>query len=389
MKLTVLVRSLLVAAVMVPSITASFRLRAQALSRPPDLMVFQGEAVDGSGQPIGGAGSTNQPAVVRIFDNYTGGKLLWSEQHVLTIDSGRFAILLGEGSSRIGEPRPALSSVFLDSTASDRYVEVTLLALTSGGGDRVLSPRMRLMTSPTSFLARHARTTERLVNGTGTTVLSATDSRVGIQQRQPAEALDVGGTIRASKGTVAGDVTVAGPVVAGEVDALGAAPVGTVVMWSGVVPPKGWTLCDGRVANGRQTPDLRGRFLMASGQGQGLTPRVSGAMGGAEVHALKIEEIPLHDHSWDPPRVDATTLDGAHAHSYMSGYRGRQFIDVRDQPRPWWNIGWRAQINVTSSSGGHNHPLTMPSHVSSYSGGSKPHGTMPPFHVLAFIMRVQ
>jgi len=382
-------QSLVVMAALVSAMAGCLRLAAQASSKPPELMVFQGEAVDGAGQPIGGAAGTNQPAVVRIFDSYTGGKLLWSEQHVLTIEGGRFAILMGEGSGRVGEPRPALSSVFLDSTASDRYVEVTLLAVVAGGGDRVISPRMRLLTSPTAFLARHSRTTEKLVNGTGTTVLTATESRVGIHQPQPGEALDVGGTIRASKGTVAGDVTVAGSVVAGGVDALGTAPLGTVVMWSGVVPPRGWSLCDGRVANGRQTPDLRGRFLMASGQGPGLAPRASGATGGAEGHVLKPHEIPSHDHSWDPPTVEMISMDGEHAHPYISGYKSPWFIGAGDRPRQPWAIDWMATDNPTSAEGDHSHRLTMNGHVTATSGESRPHATMPPFHVLAFIMRVQ
>lgn len=389
MKLTSSFRILATLALGALAMTASWRASAQATPTPPDLMVFQGEAVDGAGQPIGAGGSTNQPAVFRVFDAYTGGNLLWSEQHVLTIEDGRFAILLGEGSPRVGEPRPALSSLFLNSRASDRYVELTLLGSASGGGDRVISPRMRLMAAPTAFLARHARTTERLVNGTGTTVLTATESRVGIQQAQPTEALDVGGTIRSTRARVAGDVTVAGSVVAGEVDALGMAPLGTVVMWSGVVPPRGWSLCDGRVVNGRQTPDLRGRFLMAPGQGQGLTPRVAGAVGGVEGHRLTAAEIPSHAHSWDPAPLTSAN-GGAHTHPYISGYKAPHAIYLNwGQNRAPWEIDWLPQSNVTSTNGAHDHRVALPSFQTASAGEGRPHNTMPPFHVLAFIMRVQ
>lgn len=44
-------------------------------------------------------------------------------------------------------------------------------------------------------------------------------------------------------------------------------PRGTIVAWTGSVPPNGWNFCDG--TNG--TPDLRGRFIVGTGQGQNLT----------------------------------------------------------------------------------------------------------------------
>lgn len=389
MKLTFPLPLLAFLALLSPTWMGLPRAIAQATSNPPDLMVFQGDAVDGAGQPLGAAGSTNQPAVFRVFDAYTGGRLLWAEQHVLTIEGGRFAVLLGEGTPRVGEPRPPLSSLFLDSSASDRYVELTLLGSAASGGDRVVSPRMRLMSAPTAFLSRHARTTEVLVNGTGTTVLTATDSRVGILQPQPNEALDVGGSIRSTAARVAGDVTVAGSVVAGEVDALGMAPVGTVVMWSGVVPPRGWSLCDGRVANGRQTPDLRGRFLMAPGHGQGLTPRMPGAIGGAEAHGLTTAEMPRHAHAWNAAPVTSGP-GGNHTHPYISGYKAPAALATRwGQNRAPWEIDWLPQSNVTSSDGGHGHRVDAPAFQTASSGEGRPHNTMPPFHVLAFIMRVQ
>jgi hypothetical protein len=42
-------------------------------------------------------------------------------------------------------------------------------------------------------------------------------------------------------------------------------PLGGIIMWSGITPPDGWAICDGDVVNGVQTPDLRGRFVVGSG----------------------------------------------------------------------------------------------------------------------------
>jgi microcystin-dependent protein len=44
----------------------------------------------------------------------------------------------------------------------------------------------------------------------------------------------------------------------------GTTPIGGIIMWSGKISniPDGWALCDGKKHNGRQTPDLRGRFIV-------------------------------------------------------------------------------------------------------------------------------
>lgn len=60
------------------------------------------------------------------------------------------------------------------------------------------------------------------------------------------------------------------------------APVGIIVMWAGVTVPDGWALCDG--TNG--TPDLRNRFIVATGSEYAL-----GATGGSKTY-----QIPQHQH---------------------------------------------------------------------------------------------
>jgi len=98
-------------------------------------------------------------------------------------------------------------------------------------------------------------------------------------------------------------------------------PTGTVQSFAGSVPPDGWLLCNG--ANVLRTaypvlfnvigitygggdgvttftlPDMRGKVSIAAGQGTGLTNRVLGAVGGTETHALTLNEIPAHTHTYD------------------------------------------------------------------------------------------
>ena len=89
--------------------------------------------------------------------------------------------------------------------------------------------------------------------------------------------------------------------------------------------PRGWAACDGQLlpiaqnqalfsllgtyygGDGRVTfalPDMRGRVPMHLGQGVGLTNRTIGEKGGAEEHALTIDQLPAHSHDV-----------GSHAHT--------------------------------------------------------------------------
>ena len=117
-------------------------------------------------------------------------------------------------------------------------------------------------------------------------------------------------------------------------------PQGIILMWNGASTPTGWFICDG--TNG--TPDLRGRFVLASGQGTGLTNRTRGDVSGEETHTLTIPEMPAHTHG-----IDYGNNDGSGIGDDATGYTNTQ---------------------QTLST-----------------GGGLPHNNMPPFYVLVFIMK--
>ena len=77
-------------------------------------------------------------------------------------------------------------------------------------------------------------------------------------------------------------------------------PSGMIFAWSGTVVPTGWIVCDG--TNG--TPDLRGRFILGQGQGNGLTNRVLGDISGREYITLTIDEMPAHSHKYYKPNTE-------------------------------------------------------------------------------------
>lgn len=144
-------------------------------ANPPDRMTYQGYVVDASGVALGNSSPKNYDIIFRVYSEQTAGTRLWSEQQTVTVDKGYFSILLGEGSAYASESRPALSTLFSASDASDRYVEMTVKGIGAAGADVTILPRLRLLTAPYAFLAKHATTaTSATTATTATTALNAT-----------------------------------------------------------------------------------------------------------------------------------------------------------------------------------------------------------------------
>jgi microcystin-dependent protein len=157
--------------------------------------------------------------------------------------------------------------------------------------------------------------------------------------------LKIGGTV-----DISNNLTVSGNITCNNINAKNLK--GIIVLWSGLEKdiPIGWILCDG--TNG--TPDLRGRFILSSGQGIGLTKRNIGDIGGSETHILSIDEMPTHQHNFGR---DFWSSD-------IGQNRGVDLGNVNNQRANDW------------------------SGETSYTGGNKAHNNMPPFYVLAYIMKI-
>jgi hypothetical protein len=169
-----------------------------ASSSPPDLMTYQGYLVDNNGTPLGNTAPKNYDVVFRIWSDQLGGVRLWTEQQTITIDKGYFSVLLGEGAVHSGEPRPALSTLFTAADASDRFIEIMVKGIGTGGADVTITPRLRFLTSPYAFLTRTAVNAQNLVNSSYGQVVNVSGSNVGINKASPTSALDVNGTVTAT-----------------------------------------------------------------------------------------------------------------------------------------------------------------------------------------------
>ena len=152
------------------------RAFAQANGLPPERMAYQGYVVDANGIPLATNAPKNYDVIFRIWNDSSAtaaGNRLWTEQQTVTVDKGYFSVILGEGSS-IGEARPALSTVFTNSTASDRWIALTVKGIGPSGTDANILPRLRLISSPYAFLATKATS----MDGAGLTTGTVPDARL-------------------------------------------------------------------------------------------------------------------------------------------------------------------------------------------------------------------
>ena len=152
------------------------RLHAQATPNPPERLTYQGFLVDGNGVALGNSAPKNYDVIFRIYNDQTAGAMLWAEQQTVTVDKGYFSVLLGEGAST-GESRPLLSTLFRGTTASDRFVGITVKGIGSGGANVDILPRLRLLSSPYAFLAQNA---VKLVQNNGADLISSSGNAVTI-----------------------------------------------------------------------------------------------------------------------------------------------------------------------------------------------------------------
>jgi microcystin-dependent protein len=149
-------------------------------------------------------------------------------------------------------------------------------------------------------------------------------------------------------------------------------------------PPKGWAFCDGQLlpitqntplfallgtvygGDGKSTfalPGLQGSAAMHPGQGQGLSQRLLGQIGGSETVTLLVSEMPVHTHTVTASRADA-----------LERLPGEQL------PAKGIGIGLYAAPGQTT-------PMAM--QALPPTGGSLPHNNMQPYLTLNFNIALQ
>ena len=150
-------------------------------------------------------------------------------------------------------------------------------------------------------------------------------------------------------------------------------PIGTIVMWSGYKGlgiPQGWVLCNGEYEG---VPNLSNRFILGTGT------RSIGETGGSETVKLEIAHLPSHTH-------DAGSLSangGSHTHpSAPTNIFGTANNDINNSGLSNYGTSYMSELG----SGEHTHNI---SGNTGSTGSGQAHDNMPPYYVLAFIMKIK
>lgn len=150
--------------------------------------------------------------------------------------------------------------------------------------------------------------------------------------------------------------------------------------------PKGWAFCDGQLlplsqntalfsllgtvygGDGKSTfalPDLEGSAAMHPGQGQGLSQRFLGEIGGAETVTLLVSEMPAHTHTVNSLTALATTTTPTSGTTLGRSVNGNAYAD------PAGSFQTFAPEALTPA------------------GGSLPHNNLQPYLTLSYIIALQ
>jgi microcystin-dependent protein len=156
--------------------------------------------------------------------------------------------------------------------------------------------------------------------------------------------------------------------------------------------PTGWAFCDGQLlplsqntalfallgtyygGDGKSTfalPNMQGSAMMQSGQGQGLSERFQGEVGGSSSVTLLTSEIPAHTHTLNASSANATVADPT----------GNLLAKHRYTTGPTSGLGAAYSPNAPDVSMGFN--------ALGVAGGSFPHNNMQPYLVLNFCIALQ
>jgi hypothetical protein len=184
-----------------------------------------------------------------------------------------------------------------------------------------------------------------------------------------------GNTLTANTLSVTNNATVGGTCTADTFSGNGITPIGGIIMWSGGSVPSGWAICDGN----NNTPNLKDRFVLSSGD------TYSAGSSGGSADAVLVQ----HDHNATSTSTSTTQTEtitgtfGSEPYSYApTGVFSRtasNFGEDQDQ-------GSNGQIMTMDAS--HDHTTTTTTTTAIANEGVSGTGkNLPPYYVLAFIMR--
>ncbi len=135
-------------------------------------------------------------------------------------------------------------------------------------------------------------------------------------------------------------------------------PKGMIVIWNGRISdvPNGWALCDGS----QGTPNLKGKFVLGVDDNNDKYRTVGVSSGGTETNTLTVDQIPAHNH-------DILAIYDSCGSCNISGPRG---LNAGDRGAEHYDRNRADQKYIKET------------------GGGQPVNNMPPYLVLAYIMKL-
>ena len=281
----------------------------------------------------------NHTVEFRIYDCASGGVPMWGTRlQVLLDEEGLFSVPIEDNA---GEALDDVLNVGLSEVIARNAGRALYIGLKVAGAREEIAPRQKIFASPYASFAVNAsaasgdmhvssKITAKTADIKGDLVVS---DNLSVSEHGEISSVTVGNSVRSSRGVI---------------------PLGGIITWSGSVNkiPHGWALCDGKVYNARQTPDLRDRFIVGVGGDYSV-----GDAGGEAQHTLTVSEIPSHSHG-----ISAITVGFALRYNDTA-----EAIAPNDSDKN--NGGKALSQNV--------------------SGGSQAHENRPPYYALCYIMRVR
>jgi hypothetical protein len=138
----------------------------------PAYVDYQGTVFDGTtGAPLGSAGTpgnytadpTNYTMEFKVYDEQTGGSLIWAETQTVTVALGQFSAPLGLGVASDGiSPAPTATSIIKTVDQKSRYLEVTVIIPPAVTGTPI-TPRLAFQSSPFSLVAERAKLADEVI----------------------------------------------------------------------------------------------------------------------------------------------------------------------------------------------------------------------------------
>lgn len=317
-------------------------------------IAYQGILRDAKGNVLE---EKSQAVEFRLYTSASGDEAaLWGRSVAILLDSnGLFNVALEDdnGSALENVKYTSLKDALKAARNATLFVGLTVV-----GSSGEISPRQQILSVPYASYAQDVDTAsgDFTVEGRATIKnLTVTESAIFNTKVEFNKEVSMGGGL-----TLSGDLKVSD---ANAISGHGTIPIGGIIIWSGSVYdiPDGWVLCNGE----NNTPNLSGRFVMGPVKNEfalfGGQYNTKSSGGNREV-TLTVENLPSHSHEY----FGDDQLEGRDS--------GRTTTKVRDAP------GYDAKSELSGSS-------------KVYRSGSTGSGTainiLPPYYVLAYIMRVK